>query len=305
MKHTNTYHINEIYAQYCGYMGMAHYKNRSPMRYLLLYIMICLSFDSFAQKSKDTIELIDLKQQYGEYTGGFSVLELKTGKYFQYNPKLCSTRFSPCSTFKIPNSLIGLETGELLDSTFVIKYDSILHPKDSRLLNAYPFCNWFRDLTLKQAFKYSCVWYYQELARRIGEQRMRKYVDLIDYGNNDISSGIDKFWLCGSIMISINEQINFLNKLYHNDLHGFLPRSMQAVKEIMLYESTNDYKLYGKTGGGDCINGKAIGWYVGFVETKTGTYLFAMNIFVNKFDDLRGNFRIDFTKKVLKDLKII
>ena len=81
------------------------------MRYLILYIIICLSFDSFAQKSKDNIELIDLKQQYAGFTGGFSILELKTGKKFLYNPELCATRFSPCSTFKIANSLIGLETG--------------------------------------------------------------------------------------------------------------------------------------------------------------------------------------------------
>jgi beta-lactamase class D len=282
-----------------------HNKNRSPMRIFELCILILLSCDLFAQKSKDTIELIDLKQQYGDFTGGFCVLKLKTGKHFQYNPKICITRFSPCSTFKIPNSLIGLETGELLDTSFVIKYDSVLHPKDSRLLNAYPFCNWFRDLTLKQAFKYCCVWYYQELARRTGEQRMRMYVDLIDYGNNDISSGIDSFWLCGSLMISINEQISFLDKLYHNDLHGFTIKSMQTVKDIMLYESTVDYKFYGKTGTGDCAEGKVIGWYVGFVETRTGTYLFAMNIIVNKFDDLQGNFRIELTKQVLKKLKII
>lgn len=73
----------------------------------------------------------------------------------------------------------------------------------------------------------------------------------------------------------------------------------------MLYESTDDYKLYGKTGTGNCLNGKVIGWYVGFLETKSGTYLFAMNIIVNKYDDLPENFRIDFVKNVFRDLKII
>jgi beta-lactamase class D len=80
---------------------------------------------------------------------------------------------------------------------------------------------------------------------------------------------------------------------------------MDAVKSIMLYETTPGYKLYGKTGGGDCWDNKTIGWYVGFVETDSGTKIFAMNIIVNNFGDLRNNFRIELTKKVLRDLKII
>jgi beta-lactamase class D len=73
----------------------------------------------------------------------------------------------------------------------------------------------------------------------------------------------------------------------------------------MLYETADNYKLYGKTGGGDCWKNKVIGWFVGFIETESGTYIFAMNIIVNDFDDLKDNFRIDLTKKVLKGLEII
>jgi len=73
----------------------------------------------------------------------------------------------------------------------------------------------------------------------------------------------------------------------------------------MLYEVSSQYKLYGKTGGGDCWNDKVIGWYIGFVETDSGTSIFAMNIIVNDFEDLKNNFRIELTKKILRDLKII
>ena len=38
---------------------------------------------------------------------------------------------------------------------------------------------------------------YQEIARRIGEERMQKYVDLFDYGNRNIGGGIDQFWVTG------------------------------------------------------------------------------------------------------------
>jgi beta-lactamase class D len=271
------------------------------MKILLLCSFILLTFDSFGQK----IDTINLKTYFGEYAGGFSVYNIKTDKYIQYNTDHCKKRFSPCSTFKIPNSLIGLETGVIPDTGFIIKYDSVLHPKDAELLKREPFKYWFQDLSLKRAFKYSCVWYYQELASRIGQERMKKYVDLIDYGNNDISSGIDNFWLCGSIEISINEQIDFLKKLYLQKVNGFSTKTIDAVKSIMLYETTLDHKIYGKTGGGDCWDNKVIGWYVGFVETDSGTSIFAMNIIVNNFNDLNNNFRIKLTKKILRDLKII
>ena len=73
----------------------------------------------------------------------------------------------------------------------------------------------------------------------------------------------------------------------------------------MLYESNKDYKLYGKTGSGDCWDNKVIGWYVGFVETKLGNYAFALNIIVNEFKDLQPNLRVDLTKTILKELEVI
>jgi len=271
------------------------------MKQIVLFILILLTCELFGQK----IDTIDLKSNYGDFVGGFSIYDLKTDKYTQYNPEHCKKRLSPCSTFKIPNSLIGLETGVIADTGFIIKYDSILHPKDSFQLTNEPFKHWYEDLSLKWAFKYSCVWYYQELARRVGKEQMQKKVNDLDYGNKDISSGLDTYWLCGSIQISINEQIEFLKKLYLNKLQGFSDESINAVKSIMLYEITPDYKLYGKTGTGDCWDNKVLGWYVGFVETETGTKIFAMNIIVNDFEDLKNNFRIELTKKILKDLQMI
>jgi len=255
--------------------------------------------------SGQTMDTVDLRTYFGGHTGGFSVYNLKTDTYIQYNTEQCKKRSSPCSTFKIPNSLIGLETGVIADTGYIIKYDSLLHPRDEELLSREPFKHWFQDLSLAKAFQYSCVWYYQELARRIGQERMKHYIDLIDYGNNDIAGGIDHFWLCGSMEISLNEQVEFLKKIYLHKLNGFSDKSFEAVKSIMLYEASPQYKLYGKTGGGDCWNDKVIGWYVGFVETDSGTSIFAMNIIVNDFEDLKNNFRIELTKKILRDLKII
>ncbi len=271
------------------------------MKNILLYILLLLSPELFAQKT----DILDLKSYFGDFSGAFCVYDLNTDSYIQYNPQQCRTRFSPCSTFKIPNSLIGLETGVIADTGFVIKYDSILHPADSFMLANEPFKHWFQDLSLKNAFRYSCVWYYQELARRVGHERMEKMVKELDYGNMDISGGLDRYWLCSSMQISANEQIEFLKRLYLHKLDGFSDKNIEAVKSIMLYESTPDYKLYGKTGGGDCLENSFIGWYVGFVETGTGLKIFAMNVMVNNMDDLKNNYRIELTKKILKELQII
>jgi beta-lactamase class D len=271
------------------------------MKKILIFCLCLVTFNAFSQK----VDTINLSACFGDKAGGFCLYNLKANSYVQYNPGHCKKRFSPCSTFKIPNSLIGLETGIISDTGFVIKYDSILHPRDSVMLANVPFSYWYNDLSMKNAFKYSCVWYYQELARRVAQERMKTYVDLMNYGNMDISSGIDKFWLCGSMEISINEQIEFLKNFYNYKLDGISDTTIDAVKSIMLYETTPEYKLYGKTGGGNCWDNKVIGWYVGFVETESGTSIFAMNILVNDFADLKNNFRIELTKKILKELKII
>ncbi|NTV83917.1 MAG: class D beta-lactamase [Bacteroidales bacterium] len=271
------------------------------MNKYIFYFLLGLSLESTGQKS----DTVDLRSFFGDFDGGFCVYDLSTDHYIRHNPEHCNKQFSPCSTFKIPNSLIGLETGVIADTAFVIPHDSIRHPKDPELMYSEPFRHWYQDLSLKQAFQFSCVWYYQELARRVGQDRMEKYVDQLDYGNGDISSGVDNYWLCRSLQISIDEQIGFLKRFYQQQLCGFSQKNMEAVKQIMLYETAPGYRLYGKTGGGDCWENRTIGWYVGFVETDTGVKIFAMNVLVNSFDDLQNNFRIELTKKILKELKMI
>lgn len=272
----------------------------SPIK--IIPLLWLLSLAGLQAQVRDTVDLGDL---FGGRQGGFSALNLKTNRMVLYNPAHCARRFSPCSTFKIPNSLIGLETGVAPDTGFIIKYDSLRHPKDSVMLKSEPFRFWFQDLSLKSAFKYSCVWYHQELARRIGRARMSKHISELNYGNTTIAGDIDGFWLCGSLEISIDEQIRFLKNIYLRAFPSFSDKSYEALKSIMLYESTAGHKLYGKTGSGDCLDQGVIGWYVGFVETGSGTNVFAMNIIVDSYDALNNNFRIELTKNILSKLNIL
>jgi len=170
------------------------------------------------------------------------------------------------------NSLIGLETGVIPDENYVIKWDG----------TQYPIPAWNQDHTLKTAIQNSVVWYYQELARRVGKEKMQRDVDAADYGNKDISGKIDSFWLDGGLRISADEQVEFLKRLYANQL-PFSQRSMKIVKEIIMLEKTEDYQLSGKTGSVQRVGTKE-GWFIGYVEEKGNVYFFATNIENQKLD---------------------
>ncbi|MEM9824935.1 MAG: class D beta-lactamase [Bacteroidota bacterium] len=175
--------------------------------------------------------------------------------------------YVPASTFKITNSIIGLEMGILQDESTVFEWDGA--PRD--------FPAWEQDLSLREAFQASCVPCYQGLARKIGADSMNAYVQKLDYGKMDIDTNtIDNFWLRGKSRISPMEQVGFLGRLYE----GRLPiknKTMKTLETIMEMESTEEYTLYAKTGL--AIDGsKMVGWFVGYQETNDGVYYFATKL---------------------------
>jgi beta-lactamase class D len=132
---------------------------------------------------------------------------------------------------------------------------------------------------------------------------MQNYINLLNYGNMNISGGIDQFWLRGALRISQIEQIDFLKRLYNEEL-TVSRRSMEITRKIMLNEETPDYKLSAKTGWGD-MGSTSIGWFVGWVEKGASVYFFATNI---ESGDPQENFaaaRKEITLKILKKLGII
>ena len=254
--------------------------------FLFIFFTIAMGSKLCAQ----TIDTVDLEKYFGEYTGTFVLFDKSGNKIFKFNPQRAAGRFIPASTFKIPNSLIGLETGVIPDENYVIPWDSVKRDFES----------WNRDHDLRSAIKYSVVPYYQELARRVGDERMKEYIRKIGYGNMDISGGIDMFWLTGALSISANEQIEFLKRFYENKL-PFSPRTVNIVKDILIKEKTDKYIFSAKTGTATVeSNGKEkyIAWYVGYVEQNNNIYYFAMNFDAYDFKKLYDD-RVDITKKVL------
>lgn len=191
------------------------------------------------------------------------LLDLRSRAVKTVNPKTAATRFSPCSTFKIANTLIGLETGVIPDERFSLKWDGRARPIEA----------WNRDHDLPSAMKHSVVWFYQEVARRIGQPRMDAYVRDFDYGNHDTSGGIDRFWLESSLRISPREQVEFLRRMRAGELQ-VRPENEALVERLIVIEKRPGWTWRGKTGLGE-QDGKSIGWLVGFADLADRSYAYA------------------------------
>jgi beta-lactamase class D len=137
---------------------------------------------------------------------------------------------------------------------------------------------WNRDHTLRSAIAASAVPVYQEIARRIGVERMQKYVDLFDYGNRDIGGGIDQFWLTGNLRIDPFQQVDFVDRLRRGVL-SVSKRSQDLVRDILPVTKTGDAVIRAKSGLlGAEIGKPSLGWMVGWVEKGGANTVFALNL---------------------------
>jgi len=220
----------------------------------------------------------ELPRPIGDYFGDFSGCALIQGHDrhhgldLLFNRPQCLTALSPCSTFKIPNALIGLQTGVVSGPGHVKAWDGVR--RDRQELN--------RDHDLASAMRDSVVWYFQDLARDVGAERMAEWLARLNYGNQDISGGIDRFWLGSSLEIDAFGQLRLLKALRHGTL-PFRPEHQQAVRDTLRLDSPLDGDLPGKTrscpGSGERPQpGWFIGWLDGGSPNNPGTTYFVINI---------------------------
>ncbi len=199
--------------------------------------------------------------------GSILIYSEKDDVFYSNDFDWSTRKFLPASTYKIPHSIIALESG-------VMEHDSIVIPWKGE---PRAFRMWEKDLMFRDAFRFSCVPCYQGIARKIGVQRMRKYLDSIQYHTMVFDDKtIDNFWLTGASKISQFQQIEFLQNLYNAKL-PISKRTEAMVQEMMVLEEEEKYTLSGKTGWNmkeDYNNG----WFVGRVQTKNDVYYFASNI---------------------------
>lgn len=203
----------------------------------------------------------------------------------------------PASTFKIVNLLVALETRVISSENDIIEWPG---STDTVKYGYRPEI--YHDMTVKEAFEVSAGWVFVELAKKIGKDQYKKFLDECNYGNGNLSQGDADFWNFGHFGISPINQVEFLKKLYDENL-PFSNKNMDIVKRVMI---TNEHDIRAKTGwtrdGG--IN---TGWWVGYVENPKGVYFFATRLLQDRKNNTPtfGSCRKEITKSIFKDLEII
>ena len=248
-------------------------KTRLPHYFFVLCFLPALA----AQGASLPVDTKAVEQVFQGKQAVLVVTDTLTSETYVSDPALAREAFGPCSTFKIWNTLVGLEEGILKhpDDPFW-KWDG----------EKRSFADWNRDLTLREAFRVSCVPAFQELARKIGPERMQEWLDKIGYGNRDMCNRPDSFWLPRAdqpnILITPEEQAALINKL----ITGKLPvkkETVDALLNIMQIESTSRSTLFGKTGSGlraakegpSADNDFDMGWLVGVLDSGGHKYSYA------------------------------
>ncbi len=225
-----------------------------------------------------------------------SILINSGNNYYSNDFGWAKTGRLPASTFKIPNSIIALELG-------VMESDSTIIPWDGQ---AKFMKSWEQDLSFRNAFHASCVPCYQEIARKIGVEQMKKFTSGFNFGKMDFdSTNLDMFWLEGASRINQFEQISFLKRFNEQEL-SITKRTHTIMSRLMIIEETENYTLRGKTGW-SVQNGEDNCWFVGYIETKNESYYFATNIEPGEQSDMNRVYRIrkEVTMKALKTLGLI
>jgi beta-lactamase class D len=235
----------------------------------LLFLSLLLILNSFGASAQRITER-DFQKYFDEYDlqGSFLLLDANGKQYTAYNLKRCREGFLPASTFKIPNTLIGLETGAVRDTSEIFRWDGV-----TRTISAA----WNQDMTLATALRVSCVPCYQQLARRIGTERYNQWLPKLQYGRMVVTPAtVDMFWLEGPSRITQFEEIEFLQRLQRDQL-PVARQHQETVKALLVLSRGQGWVLRGKTGWTSTKDYNN-GWFVGWVEQNGKPHFFALNV---------------------------
>ena len=273
--------------------------------YLVLIIILFLSCQSRPQglseinsvQSKRIVEpTFQAILDSAKVKGSILIYDLQKDQYYSNDFEWAEKGRLPASTYKIPNSIIALETGVIESDTTLFKWDGA-----KRSMSV-----WEQDLSFKEALQVSCVPCYQEVARKIGVDKMKNYLERLQYGKMSIdSSTLDLFWLVGDSKINQFEQIDFLSRLSQSKL-PISKRTDTIIKNMLVLKQDEYHTLRGKTGWA-IREGENNGWFVGYVQSEEKVYVFATNIDpmegfdMSKFSEVRKAVSM----KALKELHIL
>lgn len=234
---------------------------------------------------------LDTSFTEAQVNGTLIIEDLAGSQTYQHDPARALKPYLPASTFKIANTLIALKQGAVKDVDEIIPWDGQHHA----------IASWNADQCIRSAFPISCVWFYQELAERVGNEVYLQELQQLHYGNELTGPDVRTFWLQGELRISAVEQIAFLKRLYRKEL-PYAREDQELVRDLMFIEAGPGYTLRAKTGWTVRVD-QQIGWYVGWLETGDTVWFFALNMDMQ--DSSAAHLRKDLTVAALQTLGLL
>lgn len=169
---------------------------------------------------------------------------------------------APCSTFKLPHAVLGLEEGALAPG----RMERTCDPKECHAAH--------RTLGLEAAIRHSCISYFRQVARELGVARERQALARMGYPATGSFRPADGFWLSTEGMrITAQQQLAWIRRFYTEGL-GVKPQHLEAVRRASLRAETPAWTLWGKTGSSGPRGALPHGWFVGRICWKDGREAF-------------------------------
>jgi len=233
--------------------------------------------------------------------GSFGFFDNGQGHFTIYNLTRYSDSFyTPGATFDILMSLVAIQTGVMKDDSTKFLADLVVRIENQ---NRRPetIGELFGDTTFIGDLAFF------RLAKQIGRDTLKKWIDSLQYGNKvvgsdtTISDTMTAFWVNNTLKINSDQQLGLLKELYFNQL-PFFQRTQQIVCRMMTVENHPGYRLSYKTARGLKEDGHAIGWVMGWVEENKSPYFFVVNLESADPDKNLGETGLAITNGILRQL---
>jgi beta-lactamase class D len=199
---------------------------------------------------------IDEHQDWANYfkeenvEGAFEYIDNNKERVHFYNKEFNSKQIIPGASFTLFECIVALESAVAPTEDYILpwngNYYKFQHGKVeiiSDTNDVHYQSNWSKDLTLTTAFQNHAIPHFQTLSSKITEDEMQHFIDTFKYGNRQIGNDKINFWNNGSLLISPDEQVGMIKRLYHGEMRGFTERSQRIAKGFFNKENKEDYSI--------------------------------------------------------------
>lgn len=191
--------------------------------------------------------------------GTFGMFDNSRGTFKVYDLDRFKQGYAPGQTFNIVSTMVALHTGKLTDDSSLVKGNDSL----GKVLNIYT------------AFRASSTAHFETVATLIGKDTMKFWVDSLKYGNKKIGNDLQHFWMNDSLQISADEQLGLIKRLYFKQ-HPIRASVQESLKKMLIVENNAQFQTAYQMGSVR-LEGKQLGWVVGWVEENRHVYPFVIN----------------------------